>query len=254
MLSRPLDANHLMHLLQRVNSVRITQTLNAKRERGNPRVKMGALVSNVSFLLGSLLAFCCLWDALSETRGIPGPGLNVCVKKKTDTRVFYEFRPYSKAVYKPFLHRCAFNPFKLCSSYRTLFQLAHKKVKKTEVLTRTYYDCCAGWLRHLDHSHCTIPICDPPCLNGGRCKAPNTCACLPGWTGNDCSQQAACEDCGDRWIAAVDARLQILEKKLKLRKALPTRRRPDQEKDHAPGARAEASVERLITTRAERGS
>ena len=30
-------------------------------------------------------------------------------------------------------------------------------------------------------------VCSQPCENGGRCVAPETCACLDGWTGADCA-------------------------------------------------------------------
>ena len=33
--------------------------------------------------------------------------------------------------------------------------------------------------------------CDPPCLNGGECAAPNTCQCTVGFAGHDCSLASA---------------------------------------------------------------
>ena len=30
-----------------------------------------------------------------------------------------------------------------------------------------------------------IAVCDPSCQNGGSCLSPNTCTCLPGYTGKD---------------------------------------------------------------------
>ena len=32
----------------------------------------------------------------------------------------------------------------------------------------------------------TIAVCDPACLNGGRCVAPDQCECAEGWTGTYC--------------------------------------------------------------------
>lgn len=33
-----------------------------------------------------------------------------------------------------------------------------------------------------------VPICDPPCLNGGECVAPNTCECRSGFEGLSCEK------------------------------------------------------------------
>jgi len=39
---------------------------------------------------------------------------------------------------------------------------------------------------------CEIPVCNPPCLNGGSCVGQvgekPTCECAPGWKGSDCSE------------------------------------------------------------------
>ena len=31
-----------------------------------------------------------------------------------------------------------------------------------------------------------IAVCSIPCQNGGSCTIPDTCECLPGWTGGHC--------------------------------------------------------------------
>merc|ERR1712198_81013 len=50
-------------------------------------------------------------------------------------------------------------------------------------------ECLAGWTNQnysvSKHFPCSVPICDPPCLNG-VCKAPDVCSCDIGWDGPDC--------------------------------------------------------------------
>ena len=45
-------------------------------------------------------------------------------------------------------------------------------------------ECLAGWTNQnysmSKHFPCSVPICDPPCLNG-VCKAPDVCSCDIGW-------------------------------------------------------------------------
>uniref|UniRef100_A0A8C4T2T3 Fibrillin 1 n=1 Tax=Erpetoichthys calabaricus TaxID=27687 RepID=A0A8C4T2T3_ERPCA len=36
--------------------------------------------------------------------------------------------------------------------------------------------------------HCGQPVCENGCLNGGRCVAPNRCACTYGFTGTQCER------------------------------------------------------------------
>ncbi|KAB0374704.1 hypothetical protein FD755_013196, partial [Muntiacus reevesi] len=37
-------------------------------------------------------------------------------------------------------------------------------------------------------THCGQPVCESGCLNGGRCVAPNRCACTYGFTGPQCER------------------------------------------------------------------
>lgn len=48
------------------------------------------------------------------------------------------------------------------------------------------YDCNCTEDFIMDDSGECQPICDPPCLHGGNCTAPDTCACLPGYSGSRC--------------------------------------------------------------------
>ncbi|CAN0456144.1 unnamed protein product, partial [Ectocarpus sp. 8 AP-2014] len=51
---------------------------------------------------------------------------------------------------------------------------------------------------------CRVPVCDVPCLNGGGCVAPGTCACPPQWTGHDCAMPV-CTQVSTIWTRGVSA-------------------------------------------------
>ena len=36
--------------------------------------------------------------------------------------------------------------------------------------------------------HIYLAVCDPPCDNGGKCVAPDTCVCSPGYQGSSCQE------------------------------------------------------------------
>ncbi|XP_025113014.1 uncharacterized protein LOC112575392 isoform X2 [Pomacea canaliculata] len=46
--------------------------------------------------------------------------------------------------------------------------------------------CCLGWRDNGGDQNCKIPICTPPCQNGGTCIAPNRCQCQVQNTGQFC--------------------------------------------------------------------
>eukprot|EP00057_Strongylocentrotus_purpuratus_P011640 XP_011666114.1 PREDICTED: fibrillin-1 isoform X3 [Strongylocentrotus purpuratus] len=50
--------------------------------------------------------------------------------------------------------------------------------------------CCSGWQLNAYTGRCTIPICQPPCQNGGRCLRPGSCVCPTGYAGTYCQYQA----------------------------------------------------------------
>ncbi|XP_063420684.1 epidermal growth factor-like protein 7 [Mytilus trossulus] len=50
---------------------------------------------------------------------------------------------------------------------------------------RTDYFCCRGWKSN-DNTNCNVAICNPDCLNGGTCTAPNVCSCRDGYLGQIC--------------------------------------------------------------------
>ncbi|VDI20026.1 Hypothetical predicted protein, partial [Mytilus galloprovincialis] len=51
--------------------------------------------------------------------------------------------------------------------------------------------CSSGW-RHNGNQNCNIPICSPPCMNGGTCYSPNRCYCATGYQGDICGGVSAC--------------------------------------------------------------
>ncbi|XP_076094997.1 uncharacterized protein LOC143065352 isoform X2 [Mytilus galloprovincialis] len=51
--------------------------------------------------------------------------------------------------------------------------------------------CCPGW-EHNGDQNCNIPICIPPCQNGGTCINPNECECATGFEGDFCDGTASC--------------------------------------------------------------
>ncbi|KAL3832348.1 hypothetical protein ACJMK2_024000 [Sinanodonta woodiana] len=53
--------------------------------------------------------------------------------------------------------------------------------------TNTYFRCAPGWMDTNSNQNCVIPICNPPCQNGGTCVAPNKCRCPVGYDGPDTS-------------------------------------------------------------------
>ncbi|TNN42738.1 Multiple epidermal growth factor-like domains protein 10 [Liparis tanakae] len=72
---------------------------------------------------------------------------------------------------------CLIRPPVCRVSYRT----AYRRGEKT--MHRRKSQCCPGFLE--DGEICA-PHCAASCVHG-RCVAPNTCQCEPGWGGSNCS-------------------------------------------------------------------
>ncbi|XP_056016043.1 uncharacterized protein LOC130053232 [Ostrea edulis] len=53
--------------------------------------------------------------------------------------------------------------------------------------------CCSGWRKLYDS--CTIPVCNPSCMNGGYCVAPQVCRCRPGYGGTSCQTPVCVPSC-----------------------------------------------------------
>uniref|UniRef100_A0A8D8QS23 Epidermal growth factor-like protein 7 n=1 Tax=Cacopsylla melanoneura TaxID=428564 RepID=A0A8D8QS23_9HEMI len=59
--------------------------------------------------------------------------------------------------------------------------------KGVRLTYETKYECCPGWVQNSKLSHgCNQPVCSRHCENGGKCVAPETCTCSPGFTGPFC--------------------------------------------------------------------
>ncbi|KAL1455931.1 hypothetical protein WDU94_000696 [Cyamophila willieti] len=59
--------------------------------------------------------------------------------------------------------------------------------KGVRLTYETKYECCPGWAQNSKLSHgCNQPVCSRRCENGGKCVAPETCTCSPGFTGSYC--------------------------------------------------------------------
>ncbi|KAK7909490.1 hypothetical protein WMY93_014174 [Mugilogobius chulae] len=68
-----------------------------------------------------------------------------------------------------------------CTRHRVSYKTAYRKGEKT--MYRRKSQCCPGFYE--DGEICA-PFCEESCVHG-RCMAPNTCQCEPGWGGSNCS-------------------------------------------------------------------
>lgn len=115
-------------------------------------------------------------------------GKNVCTEKRTVSVPIYR-----KATVKHFVQPCS-DP-KLCAAVRTNYEPTYHQVK------REVFACCPGWeTTGTIAEGCHKPICRNQCRNGGRCTAPDTCACSTGFSGpqcevdiNECKQHKPCD-------------------------------------------------------------
>ncbi|XP_077986668.1 epidermal growth factor-like protein 8 [Glandiceps talaboti] len=112
-------------------------------------------------------------------------GRHVCTSQKVVSRPTMRVGTYCQPVYKPYMTTC--EGYKLCSRYRTVYQLSYRQQYDVQLGTETTYTCCPGWQKHNDIARgCRKPICTQPCQNYGRCTGPDTCTCRPGFTGTHC--------------------------------------------------------------------
>ncbi|XP_064416398.1 epidermal growth factor-like protein 7 [Latimeria chalumnae] len=97
---------------------------------------------------------------------------NVCLKEVvTETLVTEWYMEYSE---EP----------AICTSYSCLRRGVRRSRQRVVTRLMKAYICCNGWAQ--EKTHCQIPICNPPCENGGLCLHPNACACPGGYTGDRC--------------------------------------------------------------------
>uniref|UniRef100_M3YKH0 Multiple EGF like domains 10 n=1 Tax=Mustela putorius furo TaxID=9669 RepID=M3YKH0_MUSPF len=85
-----------------------------------------------------------------------------------------------------------------CTRHRISYRTAYRHGEKT--MYRRKSQCCPGFY---ESREMCVPHCADKCVHG-RCIAPNTCQCEPGWGGTNCS--SACD--GDHWGPHCSSRCQ----------------------------------------------
>nr|XP_011708447.1 multiple epidermal growth factor-like domains protein 10 isoform X2 [Macaca nemestrina] len=132
--------------------------------------------------LNSCLSFICL--LLCQWIGTASP-LNL-----EDPNVCSHWESYSVTVQESYPHpfdqiyytSCTdiLNWFK-CTRHRVSYRTAYRHGEKT--MYRRKSQCCPGFY---ESGEMCVPHCADKCVHG-RCIAPNTCQCEPGWGGTNCS-------------------------------------------------------------------
>ncbi|KAJ7424587.1 multiple EGF like domain 10 [Pitangus sulphuratus] len=85
-----------------------------------------------------------------------------------------------------------------CTRHRISYRTAYRHGEKT--MYRRKSQCCPGFY---ESREMCVPHCADKCVHG-RCIAPNTCQCEPGWGGPNCS--SACDS--DHWGPHCSSRCQ----------------------------------------------
>eukprot|EP00794_Sanderia_malayensis_P020175 gene20175-22150_t len=86
------------------------------------------------------------------------------------------------------------------TSLRTIYKSKLKTVYHMMIKMKEFnvYYCCNGWTRGKGSNQCLIPICGIPCMNGGKCVAPDQCDCPKGFQGPYCNEDV--NECRDRTL------------------------------------------------------
>ncbi|KAK5878489.1 hypothetical protein CesoFtcFv8_023889 [Champsocephalus esox] len=115
-----------------------------------------------------------------------------------DPNVCSHWESYSVTVQESYAHpfdqiyytSCSdiLNWFK-CTRHRVSYRTANRRATKT--MYRRKSQCCPGFN---ENGEICAPHCAESCVHG-RCIAPNTCQCEPGWGGSNCSSGKSSSCC-----------------------------------------------------------
>lgn len=106
---------------------------------------------------------------------------------------------YNKPIAKQYSEPC--HGQQICTGVRVVHEKAYRDVVRHRLSKQVVYYCCPGWEKMNESSQdCTKAVCKFSCKNGGTCTKPNTCTCLPGFTGkyceidvNECKEEKPCD-------------------------------------------------------------
>ncbi|XP_038063640.1 epidermal growth factor-like protein 7 [Patiria miniata] len=125
-------------------------------------------------------------------------GRHVCTSASTNeisTGVIVE--SYCQPYFKPYFARCE-PQGQLCTKYQTVYRMAYRTRSIAQESRGPKYVCCPGWKQHNPQANsCNEPVCSIECRNGGRCVAPESCACPPGYTGQYCEEVSCSVECAN---------------------------------------------------------
>nr|XP_023027993.1 fibropellin-1-like [Leptinotarsa decemlineata] len=111
------------------------------------------------------------------------PGRHVCTRNAE--RPVKSKQAYCKPTFKNYVVNCQGN--QVCKGVRLVYETHYKDVLTTRTSNEVIHLCCPGWTQTNNRSHgCHKASCSKPCLNGGKCVKPELCACLKGFSGQQC--------------------------------------------------------------------
>ncbi|KAH0501453.1 Multiple epidermal growth factor-like domains protein 10 [Microtus ochrogaster] len=151
--------------------------------------------------LAIICSLLCCWMRTASSLNLEDP--NVCSHWESYSVTVQESypHPFDQIYYTS----CTdiLNWFK-CTRHRISYRTAYRHGEKT--MYRRKSQCCPGFYESQDMC---VPHCADKCVHG-RCIAPNTCQCEPGWGGTNCS--SACD--GDHWGPHCSSRCQCKNRAL----------------------------------------
>ncbi|KAG5880448.1 hypothetical protein JTB14_028782 [Gonioctena quinquepunctata] len=101
---------------------------------------------------------------------------------------------YCKPTFKNYVVNCEGN--QICKGVRLVYETHYKDVVMTRSSNEVVHLCCPGWSQTTNRSHgCHKATCSKPCLNGGKCIKPEMCACLKGYSGQQCENPVIIPEC-----------------------------------------------------------